>query len=184
MKERQRERERLSIRRLIAVLAARFEATVIPFIDAKTNCTGHNASPRRGREGLGWREERRRSGERRSIAVTTGNYGTKRGYRRVHATRPRGRGIVTGCSRKFLPTRNSLNNYARPAFTPATMRLVQHLVVSFLLPSTLTLTPSSRESRRSRGYRFERGFLSGQRVQVHRERFVRYWKREEVHRRR
>lgn len=70
-----------------------------------------------------------------------------------------------------------MNNYARPAFTPATMRLVQHLVVSFLLPSTLTLTPSSRESRRSRGYRFERGFLSGQRVQVHRERFVRYWKR-------
>lgn len=66
--------------------AARFEATVIPFIDAKTNCTGHNASRRRRGEGVGRREERRRSGERRSIAVTTGNYGTKRGYRRVHAT--------------------------------------------------------------------------------------------------
>lgn len=32
----------------------------------------------------------------------------------AYTPRPRG-GIVTGCSRKFLPTRNSLNNYARPA---------------------------------------------------------------------
>lgn len=77
-----------------------------------------------GREGSSWREERRKGEWRgRSIAVTTGNYGTNERYRRVLRHRHgvsmcawvcvcvcvelplgRGRGIVTGY-RKFLATR-------------------------------------------------------------------------------
>lgn len=47
--------------------AARFEAIVIPFIDARTNCTGHNASPGGGRrEGRvrGTPQERRETFDR------------------------------------------------------------------------------------------------------------------------
>lgn len=87
----------------------------------------------------------------------------------AYTPRPRG-GIVTGCSRKFLPTRNSLNNYARPADDDDDARPTTPILPLLSAPS---VTPSSTlEESRNSGYALREYYRSSSSIRTFRCRFI------------